>query len=491
MKYKSLIVILFSSVLSMLFVTACGKPSETLSKSDDTIESVFGRTTKTKDNAKEEITKKKVNVDSTQFNINLDGVNTTDELEDRIGEHLAKCIESLQSRATDLINEIDTYDKYCDQIEKVSNFYRTVEEETNLMSIMLREYAAAYGRMILDSDISNKEKYKALDRINDYVYEDACDEIKEEIYDELMDDMKDHFYDGIVEDGKDSAEYSEWYDISTNEYSQWYDTSTKVYGLYYDAATDIYSFYYGLSLKLYNGDLKRAEKVYNRFLQKIEKKKNKGNNTYDISDAKFDTTLRSASTPKELEEVVDSHVSECVQALNKEWSDLSSRIDTYEKYRDNVDDVEDFHKHIEESSEQILKMISQYAVVYANLVMESDSSSKNKYNEMEDLKDCIYDDACDYVKDDIYDELLGDIKDYYYDGILKEAKKNIAYGEWSDARGNAYSWWSDTRDDVYGEWSDTRDDIYSFWTDLRSELFSGDIDKANKKIQKFADKVGF
>ena len=129
MKYKSLIVILFSSVLSMLFVTACGKPSETLSKSDDTIESVFGRTTKTKDNAKEEITKKKVNVDSTQFNINLDGVNTTDELEDRIGEHLAKCIESLQSRATDLINEIDTYDKYCDQIEKVSNFYRTVEEE--------------------------------------------------------------------------------------------------------------------------------------------------------------------------------------------------------------------------------------------------------------------------------------------------------------------------------------------------------------------------
>lgn len=485
MKHRSLSAILCAIMMSSLLLTACGKTAETPATPVETTESVVEETPKA-----EEEPKKEVSTDATGFSINLDGVTTTDELEARIKEHLAGCIESLKSRGEDLRTEIDSYDKYCDQKEKVSEFYATVEEETNLMCIMLREYAAAYGRMILDSDMSNEDKYKAVDGINDCIYDDACDEINDEIYDRLMDDMNDHFYDGILKDGEDSAEYSEWYDVCSKEYSQWYDTSSEVYSLYYDAASDIYSFYYDMSSELYSGDLERAEKVYTKFLEKIDKKKNKGNNVDAGTNATFDTTLRSASSPKELEEVVDAHVSECVQALKQEWADFSSKVDTYDKYRDSIDDVEKFHDHIVESSEQILQMISHYGVSYANLIMESDSSSKDKYKDMEDLKDCIYDDACDYVKEDIYEDLLGEIKDYYYEGILSDAKDSIDYSEWSDARGDAYDWWSDARSDIYDAWSDTRSDIYSFCSDVRSELYSGDTEKANKEIEKFAKKIG-
>lgn len=492
MKHRSTNLMLYVILMSSLLLTACEKTelAETSVTSVGTTESVADDITKTDEEPKAEEPKKEVNIDATEFSINLDSITTTDELETRIEEHLTGRIESLKSRGADLRTEIDSYDKYCDQSQKVSDYYATVEEETNLMCIMLREYAATYGRMILESDMSNEDKCKAVDGIKDCIYDDACDEINDEIYARLMDDMNDHFYDGILKDGEKSAEYSEWYDVFSNEYSQWYDTSSKVYSLYYDAASDIYSFYYDMASELYSGDLERAEKVYTKFLEKIGKRKNKGNNADAGADATFDTTIRSVSSTTELEETVDAHVSECVQALRQEWLDLSANVNTYDKYRDNVDDVEKFHDHIVDSSEQILQLISSYGVSYANLIMESDSTSKDKYKDMEDLKDCIYDDACDYVKEDIYEDLLGEIKDFYYEGIIIDAKNSIEYSEWSDARSDAYDWWSDARSDVYKAWSDTRSDIYSFWSDVRTELYSGDTEKANKEILKFEEKIG-
>ena len=71
-----------------------------------------------------------------------------------------------------------------------------------------------------------------------------------------------------------------------------------------------------------------------------------------------------------------------------------------------------------------------------------------KYNDFEDLKDCIYEDACELVKDDIYDGILEDIKDYYYEGILEDAKDYVKYSDWSDVRSDAYSWCSDARSEL-------------------------------------------
>ncbi len=424
-----------------------------------------------------------------EFNADVEGITTIDELETRIEEHLDSLIESLYYRWEALSVEVDTYEKYCDEVTKVSEFYETVIDETNQMCILLFDYSAVYARMILDADMSNNEKYKAIDGINDCLYDDACDEIHDEIYECILDEMNDYFYDGILDDAQDRINYSDWYGVCSDEYSQWYDTSSKVYSIYYDAASDIYSFYYDLSGELYSGDMERAEKIYEKFLRKIDKAKGIGSEEGAFSDATFDTIIRTATSVEELETMVDAHVSECIQALNTEWTALSEEIDTYDKYVEKIDRIEEFHTYIEDASNQILVMICEYGVSYAELIMQSDSSSKDKYNDFEDLKDCIYEDACELVKDDIYDGILDDIKDYYYEGILEDAKDYVEYSDWSDVRSDAYSWWSDARSEVYGAWSDARGDIYGFFSDMRGELFVGDIERAREVLLKFKEKV--
>lgn len=422
------------------------------------------------------------------YSIDLTGVTTLEELEARIEERLASTIASLNEQWETLAAEIDTYEKYVENAERVSEFYETVIAETEQMCIMLYEYSAAYARMILDSDMSADDKYDAIDGINDCLYEDACDEINDEIYEGLLDDMNDYFYEGILNDAQGDVDYSDWYDVCSEEYSQWYDTASEVYGLYYDAASEIYSFYYDVASELYSRDYERAEKVYGRFLEKIAKAKGQGTGSANTN-ATFDTTLRTASSAEELETVIDAHVTECVQALWAEWETLATDIDTFDEYMESIESIEAFHAHIEDSASQILVMICDYGTAYSELILQSGSSSRDMYNAFEDFKNCIYEDACEIVKEEIYEDLLNAVKDYYYEGIISDARDSTQYSVWADARGDAYSWWSDACGEVYSNWSDIRGDLYSFYSDMRSELYSGDIDGACDELQDFKDEI--
>lgn len=207
------------------------------------------------------------------FSIDVEGITTTDELEKRIGGHLDVLIKFLYSRFEALSEEIDTYEKYCDNVTKVSEFYETVIDETNQISIMLLDYSAVYARMILDSDMPDDENYKAIDGIYDYLYEDACAVILDEIYNRLLTEMSNYFYGGILMGAPIGIDYSEWYDICNNEFNQWYDAGTKVFNIYYDASANIFSLYYDLSGELYNGDMEGANKTLAQFIEKVEKMK--------------------------------------------------------------------------------------------------------------------------------------------------------------------------------------------------------------------------
>ena len=82
------------------------------------------------------------------YSIDLTGVTTLEELEARIEEHLVSTIASLNEQWEALATEIDTYEKYVENAERVSEFYETVIAETEQMCIMLYEYSAAYARMM-------------------------------------------------------------------------------------------------------------------------------------------------------------------------------------------------------------------------------------------------------------------------------------------------------------------------------------------------------
>lgn len=420
--------------------------------------------------------------------INIDSVTSFDELDDLIDNYVTGKVKQLKSLWNSLSSEVDSFDKYCDNSDRVSAFYNTVLNETEQICLSLYEYTAVYSRKVLDSNLSAEKKYKTIDGIKDVIYDEACEDIKKKIYDGILEDIKNYYYDDIIEKARDKVDYSKWDEVSSKEYNQWDEVTSAIYTLYDDTSSDIYSFWNDLSEELYNDNTERADKRYDRFLKKIAKVKNIDLGD-SIPDAKFDTTLKSISSLKDFDSVVYDHIYECTVALEKEWEKLSKNIDSFDKFKERSEEIKLFHKHLEDSAYLLFVTICDYGVSYAELIMQSDMSDRDKYNAFDGFYNNIYQDACSVVKESLYDELLREIKMYYYDGIIKAAKDNTDYSTWSSARSDTYRWWSDSRSSIYSDWSDTRSTLYSFRSDIRSELYSGNEEEANQELQKFKKKV--
>ena len=191
----------------------------------------------------------------------------------------------------------------------------------------------------------------------------------------------------------------------------------------------------------------------------------------------------------EFEEYVAADVEEVIDALWEALDEMSAKIDSYEAYKNNVDMIESFYAETLEHARLLCIQLREYSLNYAKEIMALDKPTDEKYDDMEMIYDCIYEDAGDDIYDEVYDSVLEKMYDIFYDGILDDAYDTVDYSEWADARSNEYEWWSDTRSDVYEEWSDFRSDVYEFWSDMRSELWSDDVERAEKAMADFEEDI--
>lgn len=213
----------------------------------------------------------------------------------------------------------------------------------------------------------------------------------------------------------------------------------------------------------------------------------------DIQDAQISETDNASTdivwdldmTYEELETKIQQDTENTVSALSEEWETLKSEVDTYEKYLENMDLVEAFYEKIYDETELLAIRLREYCLIYAKLIVGSDMSYDDMYDELESIHDSLYEDAGEVIHDDIYDGILDEMYEYYYDGILDDAYEDAEYSEWSDARSEEYGWWSDARSDVYGEYSDYRSDSYGLYSDLRGEIYSEDMEDALDDIEDF------
>lgn len=208
--------------------------------------------------------------------------------------------------------------------------------------------------------------------------------------------------------------------------------------------------------------------------------------TTDTTAAKVDVVneiiIDEDMTLEKVEALIEQDTEETIAALSAEWETLQAEVNTYEKYLENSDQVELFYGKIYQETELLAVRLREYCVVYAKLIVDSDMSSDDMYDELEGIYDRLYDDAGEAIYDEIYDGILDDMYEYYYDGILDDAYDDAKYDEWSDARSEEYDWWSDARSDVYDEYSDYRSDSYDFYSDLRSAVYDEDIEDARENI---------
>lgn len=193
---------------------------------------------------------------------------------------------------------------------------------------------------------------------------------------------------------------------------------------------------------------------------------------------------------EELNKMVLGDVEDTIASIKAENEKLVTDIDTYNKYLENTDKMEAFYQQICNDVRLLCIRMREYSIQYAENIMRSDQSNDDKYDDLEELYDCIYDDAGDEIYDEIYEDIFDDLYDAFYDGILDDAYDNGAqYDEWLEALSDEYDWWLDARSDIYDEWSDFRSDVYDFWSDIRSELWDDDIEKAEEKIADFQDDI--
>lgn len=201
------------------------------------------------------------------------------------------------------------------------------------------------------------------------------------------------------------------------------------------------------------------------------------------------TDLAKVDSVDDMEDLITEEFEGTVEKLTKEWEELSSSITTFDEYCENVDKVEAFYNKINTTAEKMSVRMYEYSLRYAEIIVDSDDSTDDMYDEFDEIYDCVYDGAGEILYDDIYDGILEDMYDTLYDDVLDDSDDADSYSEWSDVHSDEYDFWSDTRSDVYDFWSDARSDIYDFWSDVRGDLWDDDLVKTEKTIKDFKEDV--
>jgi hypothetical protein len=193
------------------------------------------------------------------------------DLDEAVSNEVNEIIDNLDSEYQNLVANIDTYEKYQDNIDKIEAFYAVILEDTRTLCIRMREYSIKYAEAILSSDQSNDDKYEDFDELLDVIYEDASDEILDEIYNGILDEVLDDFYNGALDDKPDGISYDEWYDIRSDEYDWWSDTRSDVYDEWSDLRSDVYDLWSDIRGELWDDDIEKAKDDLIDFIEEVEK----------------------------------------------------------------------------------------------------------------------------------------------------------------------------------------------------------------------------
>lgn len=269
-----------------------------------------------------------------------------EELNEVVSTDVENTISAIKSEYEKLVTDIDAYEKYLKNTDKVEAFYEQVCEDTKHLCIRMREYSINYAEEIMASDKSNSDKYKDFEELYDCIYDDAGDDIYDEIYDGILDDIYDDFYDGILDDAYDNgAPYDEWSDARSDEYDWWSDARSDVYDEWSDFRSDVYDFWSDMRSELWDDDIERAEEKIVDFRKYVEKIKSKGVQsdvqTSNEEESHNDVTFENAENEEANanEELVDGMRPEFKEAMDSYEAFYDEYCNIIKKYTENPSDM--------------------------------------------------------------------------------------------------------------------------------------------------------
>ena len=334
MKKKLLLIPLFC--LCLIFMTSCGKnqtadnvaPPSQAEDTPDNKDTKESKDTSKSNNSTGDKAAKQTNLDET--------VSTDVDI----------TISAMKAEYEKIITDIDTYEKYLENTDKVEAFYKQVYEDTKQLCIRMREYSLDYAEAIMASDKSNDDKYKDFEKLYDCIYDDAGDDIYDEIYDGILDDIYDDFYDGILDDAYDNgAPYDEWSDARSDVYDEWSDFRS-----------DVYDFWSDMRSELWDDDIERAEEKIADFRKDIEKIKSKGVQS-DVQTSNEEKSHNDVAS-EDMENGESNANEELVDGMRPKFKDA---MDSYEAFYDEYCDI--LKKYTENPSD--MKLLADYTDMLA------------------------------------------------------------------------------------------------------------------------------
>lgn len=295
------------------------------------------------------------------------------ELDKIVSTDIENTISNIKSEYEKLVTDIDTYDKYLKNTDKVQVFYKLVCENTKYLCIRMREYSINYVEEIMASDKSNSDKYKNFNDLYDCIYDDAGDDIYDEIYDGILDDIYDDFYGGILDDAYDNgAPYNEWSDARSDEYDWWSDTRSDVYDEWSDFRSDVYDFWSDMRSELWDDNIDKAKEKIVNFQKDIEKLKG----TDIQSDAQTSNSEKSSdATFEDMENTETDANEELVDGMRPEFKEA---MDSYEAFYDEYCSI--VKKYTENPSD--IKLLADYTDMLTKAAEMSEKFNAWENNDM-------------------------------------------------------------------------------------------------------------
>lgn len=346
MKKKLILILLFC--LCLIFTTSCGKnQAESNDAGNVTLSSQSEDTHDSKDTPE------------TKNNTGDKAAKQTDlkGLDETVSTDVDNTISAMKAEYEKIISDIDTYEKYLENADKVEAFYKQIYEDTKQLCMRMREYSLNYAETIMASDKSNDDKYKDFEKLYDCIYDDAGDDIYDEIYDGILDDLYDDFYDGILDDAYDNGvPYDEWSDARSDEYDWWSDARSDVYDEWSDFRSDVYDFWSDMRSELWDDDIERAEEKIADFRKDIEKIKSKGVQS-DVQTSNEEKSHNDVAS-EDMENGESNANEELVDGMRPEFKDA---MDSYEAFYDEYCDI--LKKYTENPSD--MKLLADYTDMLA------------------------------------------------------------------------------------------------------------------------------
>ena len=432
-------------------------------------------------------TEKETKTEETEKQVETDTAIETDEseakdFEDIIKKDIKDTIDQREAEYNELVSTIDSFDSYTNDFEKVEAFYNKTVESHNELCKRMMNYTLEWAQDITSSRDSFYDKYDQMEDIYDVIYDDGGDDIYDGVYDGVLEDLYDDFYDGIIDDAYDTVDYSIWSKVRSQEYSLWSDARSETYEQWSDYRSDVYDFYSRIRSALYEEETDRVEKEIEKFKTKVDKL----NGVLNNDQTSIDNLVIDVSN---IETIIKNDIENTLSELENSYETIVSSIGSFESYVKEIDTVETFYNDIIEKQDLLCTRMKKYALELVIEITSSGDSFDDKYDQIEDVYDLIYDDGGDDIYDGVYDGILDDIYEDFYDGILDDAYDTADYSTWSKARSEEYSMWSEARSETYQQWSDFRSDVYSFYSNIRSALFDEDNERVEKEISKFQTKI--